>query len=140
MKGGPLSISGGANVSGTGVTIFMDNTSSNSQISIAGGANVSLSPPTTGIYAGLTYFQDRANTKALSFSNGTNITLRGTVYAAAAAINVTGGTANTYGSQIIADTMAISGGTSVKINTTSDAKLGYVATNSSTDSTILLVE
>lgn len=140
MKGGPLSVAGGVTLTGSGVTIFMDNTSSNSQFQIAGGANVNLTPPTSGTYAGLTYFQDRSNSKTLSFSNGANITLKGTVYAAAAAMNFSGGTSNTYGSQIIADSMSISNGAVIKVNTTDDAKLGYVAAGKSTSATIALVE
>ena len=141
MKGGGFSVGGGVTLTGSGVTIFMDNTSGRGQISIAGGASVTLTPPTTGTYAGLTYFPDRANTKALSMSNGATINLKGTIYAAAGAMSLVGGTSNNYGSQIIVDSMAVSNGTNVKINTTDDAKLGYVATSSTSSTpTILLVE
>ena len=140
MKGGGLSIANGATVRGTGVTIFMDNTNGGGQFSIAGGTTVSLTPPTTGTYAGLTYFQDRSNSKSLSFNNGASINLSGTIYAANAAVNLSGGTSNTYGSQIIADTMAISNGTNLKVNTTDDAKLGYVAAGASSSASIATVE
>ena len=141
IKNSGLTVAGGVTLKGSGVTIYMDKTGgSNNSFNVAGGANVNLTPPTSGTYAGLTYFQDRSNSNALSFSNGANITLQGTVYAAAAALSFSGGTNNTYGSQIIADSLNISNGASVKVNTTTDSKLGYVAAGAATAAGISLVE
>ena len=141
IKNSGLTIAGGVTLKGSGVTIYLDNSGGkNNDFSVAGGANVNLTPPTAGTYAGLTYFQDRNNSNTLSFSNGANVTLRGTVYAAAAALSFSGGTNNTYGSQIIADSLNISNGATVNVNTVTDAKQGYVAANESTAAGVSLVE
>ena len=141
IKTSGLTLSGGATLKGTGVTIYMDNTGGqNNDFSVSGGATVSLTPPTSGIYAGLSYFQDRSNSNTLSFTNGATVNIQGTLYAAAAALSASGGTNNTYGSQIIANAMALSNGASIKVNTLTDAKQGYVAAGTSTASGISLVE
>ena len=127
IKNSGLTLSGGVTLKGTGVTIYLDNSGGrNNDFSISGGATVNLLPPTSGPYSGLTYFQDRANANALSFSGGTTTSIKGTVYAPAAPISISGGTRNTYGSQLITDSLSLSGGAYVNFNTVTDASSGYV--------------
>ena len=140
IKKNGLTLSGGVTLRGTGVTIYLDNSGNNNDFSVSGGANVNLIPPTSGTYAGLTYFQDRNNSNALSFSGGASISMVGTLYAAAADINISGGISNTYGSQLIANSMSISGGARIKVNTVTDSKLGYVAAGASSAAGVSLVE
>lgn len=135
MKGGDFSVGGGVTVIGNGVTIYTDT----GTLNIQGGATVNLKPPTSGNYAGLTYFQDRNNSKALNMSGGSSSSIYGTIYAAAAAANFTGGSSNKYGSQLVVKSIGASGGTTVKLTTNTDAKLGYTASKAGSAS-ITLVE
>ena len=129
MKGGSFTVGGGVTLKGTGVTIYMDN--SGGSLNIQGGANVTLTPPTSGTYSGLTYFQDRSNSQALNIANGSTNVLSGTIYAAAASAAFAGGSSNKYGSQLILKSLNVSNAASIKLSTTTDAKLGYIATNTS---------
>ena len=136
LKGSGLSIGNGATLTGTGVTIYMD---SGAQLNLMGGTVVTLTPPTTGTFAGLTYFQNRTNNKPLNITNGANFTASGTIYAPDASAVINGGTSNKYGSQLILDTFTLSNGAAMTLPTKTDSSLGYVASGTSSAS-INLVE
>ena len=67
----------GAVITGTGVTIY---------VTASGNApnwdnqSVTLSPPTTGNYAGVLYYQVPSNSSGMNF-NGPNVNLSGLIYA-----------------------------------------------------------
>jgi Flp pilus assembly protein TadG len=84
-------------LTGSGVMIYVDGSGS---VSIAGNGSVTLSPPTSGTYQGLSIFQDRANTSTLSITGNGAFNLSGTVYAADAIAKVTGN-GDVVGSQYI---------------------------------------
>jgi hypothetical protein len=116
MKGG-FSVANGATLSGTGVTIYLD--SSGGALSFQGGGVISLTAPTTGTYAGITVFQDRANTSSISIANGSTSAITGTIYAPSSAVSFAGGAANSeYGSQFIVKRMNISNNAAIKVNST----------------------
>jgi hypothetical protein len=77
MDGGSFTLAGQANLNATGVTIY-----STAGLSITGQGTVTLSPPTTGIYQGISYFQDRASTATALIAGNGKFNVSGTVYAA----------------------------------------------------------
>ncbi len=132
MKSGGFTAGGGTTINGSGVTIYIDD--GGGSLNLSGGTNVNLTPPTSGTYAGLTYFQDRNSTKPLNLSGGSANSISGTIYAAGAQAQLSGGSNSKVGSQFIVNSLNVSGGANVNINTTNDAKLGYVASGSSSKS------
>ena len=112
IEGGGFSISGNASVTGSGVTIFNAGSKypttggTYGSISLSGNGTITLSPPTTGTYAGVVIFQPADNTKALSVSgNGSAVT--GEIYAPAAQLNESGN--GQLNASIVVDTMTSSG-------------------------------
>src|SRR5262249_34884437 len=57
MDGGGFSFSGGGNLTANGVMIFNAPKSNSDVITIGGSGTIILTPPTTGMYAGITLFQ-----------------------------------------------------------------------------------
>jgi len=116
MKGGSFTVANGVNLTGTGVTIYTDLGSLNFQ----GGTTVKLTPPESGPYKGISYFQDRANASSLNnIANGSNVNISGVVYAPSSPLSIAGGAAgSSYGSQLIVKTLALSNGVNVTFNAT----------------------
>jgi hypothetical protein len=98
-----LQISGNASLTGSGVFIY----NVSGDINLSGNGSFNLSPPVAGeAFAGVLLFQSRSNTKALSFS-GNASGIRGTVYAPAAQVTMSGnGTAKL---SLLANTIRMSG-------------------------------
>jgi hypothetical protein len=97
LKGGGLSVSNSASISGNGVLIY--NAGSNfpnaggtfGAVSLNGTGTFSLAAATSGPYAGVLLFQARDNTQAVSLTANTTIGLSGTLYAPAAQLVINGG-------------------------------------------------
>ena len=112
MQGGGFNISGQANLTGNGVMIYNDPASTSENINVSGQGSIVLSPPTTGPYQGILFFQNRTSTAPvnISASPGVIFSISGTFYAASAELSVTGnGTQQTIGSQYISDTLKLGG-------------------------------
>ena len=112
ILGGGFTVSGNASVTGSGVTIFNAGSKYPStggtygSISLSGNGNITLSPPTTGTYAGVVLFQPADNTKALTISgNASSVT--GAIYAPAAQLSESGN--GQIDASIVVDTMTMSG-------------------------------
>jgi hypothetical protein len=114
IKGGGLSVTGNASISGNGVFIY--NAGSNyplsggtfGGISLGGNGNFSLTAPTSGTYAGILIFQSRQNTRALSFTGNAFQGTTGTIYAANALLNLSGN-AQLRGNSLIVGTLNLTG-------------------------------
>jgi Flp pilus assembly protein TadG len=114
INGGGISMTGSSSISGNGVFIY--NTGSGT-INLSGTGNISLSPMTGGTYAGITMFQDRANTKTATMSGGSNISNTGTFYFPSATLNLNGSSGvGVFGSQFIVNKIGFSGSSGVDIN------------------------
>jgi Flp pilus assembly protein TadG len=116
INGGSFSVSGGATVTGDGVTIIMTNSTtptSTGSVSISGGSKVTISAPTTGATAGLAFFQDRgaSNAGTNSFSGGATQSITGAIYFPNQAVSFSGNTGNTPAqcTQLIGYTLTFSG-------------------------------
>jgi Bacterial Ig-like domain (group 3) len=123
IEGGGLSVSGNASISGSGVMIVIAGSTypttggTYGGITLSGNGSYTLSPPTTGTYAGIVIFQPRDNSKALTIS-GNASGMTGTVYAPAAQLAESGNA--TLNAALIVDTLTISGNSvanTVSLNT-----------------------
>src|SRR5262245_40513488 len=111
MDGGGFSMSGQGNLIANGVMIFNAPNSNSDTVSITGSdsGSVTLTPPTSGIYQGLTVFQARASDAPVSISGSGSMYVTGTFYAANALMKVSGGGASQIGSQFISRFLEIDG-------------------------------
>ena len=121
IQGGNFNVANGVTLSGSGVTIYIDNTnvpgtSSPGSISFQGGTTSNLSAPSSGTYSGLLYFQNRNSTTSPQFGNGATINMKGTFYAAGAPLTFNGGTStNQLSNQMVVKSMNISNGATVNV-------------------------
>ncbi len=113
LMGGGLSVSGGAVLTGAGVTFYNtgNSTYGYSGISISGGTTENLSAPTTGSLAGILFFQDRTvvGGASSSFSGGAMSTLVGALYFPTTDISYSGGVTAAY-TIIVSRRISFSGG------------------------------
>jgi hypothetical protein len=112
MDGGGFSMTGQGNLVANGVMIYSAPTQPSDQINISGssGGSVTMTPPTSGLYKGLTLFQQRSATQDMCVSGNGSFFVTGTFYCAGALLNVTGGGAGQIGSQYISRLLDINGG------------------------------
>ncbi|MGE5504578.1 MAG: hypothetical protein ACM31L_09160, partial [Actinomycetota bacterium] len=83
VKGSTFKVNGQATITGSGVTIILTGSSGNyAQVDINGGATVNLSAPTSGTYAGVTFFQDHNAPSGgdNKFNGGANMQVNGVMY------------------------------------------------------------
>jgi hypothetical protein len=117
IQGGGFSNTGSIDLAGAGVMIYNDPNKSNDQVNLTGNGSLTLSPPTSGTYKGISIFENRTSTANIKISGNGSMNLTGTIYARAAEIDLSGnGTANIVGSQIIANNMKVSGSGAVTVS------------------------
>ena len=105
-----LSISGGAAVSGIGVTFYIYS----GAVSITGGGSVKLVAPTSGSWEGILFFQNRSDTSTATFSGSSNIDLEGALYFPNALLQYSGGSPKNAGyTVLVARTLKFTGSTSL---------------------------
>lgn len=124
INGGGFAVSGQGTVTGNGVFIYntAPNPSDTGQFLFSGQSTVTLRPPLTGAYAGITYFQNRAATAKVQVSGNGSLNILGTIYAAGANAQVSGnGTTNVAGAAYVVHSMEISGNGTVTVDTGSAA-------------------
>ena len=127
FKGCGFTVDNGVTLSGTGVTIFIDN--GGGALGIQGGSPVTLSAPSASTAVnnaipGVVYFQDRNSTVAVNFANGTSVSLTGTMYAAKAQFVFAGGNSTQMSSQIVCDSMNLSNNAQITVPYSSTAVAG----------------
>jgi len=118
MDGGGFSMSGQGNLSAAGVMIFNAPQSNSDVISITGSdsGSIFISPPSSGLYEGMTLFQERSATPTLTISGGGNMNVTGTFYAANAQMKVSGGGSGHVGSQFISRYLELGGNGALNID------------------------
>ncbi len=89
LDGGGLTVANGGVLAGLGVMIYNTGGAAAGPIDVNAVGAVALTPPTSGTYQGISIFQDRTLSTALTLG-GVNLQVSGTVYAASAAVNVSG--------------------------------------------------
>lgn len=111
MDGGGFSVGGQANLVANGVMIYNDPKSNSDVISLSGtdSATVTMTPPTSGIYQGMTLFQNRASTADMSVTGNGAFSMTGTFYGANALMKVGGSGNSKIGSQYVSRYLSIVG-------------------------------
>ncbi len=114
INGGGINMSGSSSITGNGVLIY--NTGGGT-INLSGTGTISLSPMTTGLYAGITLFQDRADSSPATMSGASSVKNSGTFYFPDAALTLSGGSGvGQVGSQFITKSLAFSGSGGISVN------------------------
>ncbi len=114
-SGGGLLFQGRGTLTGRGVLIYNAPADPSHAITIKGRGTAILSPPTIGLYKGLTIFQDRASDNVVTLDHGTQVgtnyfDITGAVYAVKALVKVTRKPGDrSTGSQFISNLLEISG-------------------------------
>ncbi len=120
INGGGMSISGGANVYGNGVTFYLTGTSSSFKgVSITGGTDSELIAPTSGTYNGVLFYQDRSITSSSSGANsniagGSGTAIEGTLYFPTTGLTYSGNSADSAYTILVANTVTISNTTAIQ--------------------------
>ena len=123
LKGGTLSISSQANVTGEGVTFYLTDTGAGFDIN--GGGTVKLEAPTSGDYRNMLIIQNHAsNVGATNKLNGNSTTtVKGAIYTPTQTISVTGsggfGSTGTF-MPLIASIISFSGNSTTRADTTAN--------------------
>jgi Flp pilus assembly protein TadG len=114
---GDFSAQSTAELSGTGVTIYM---SGASRVTFNGNAAVNLAAPTSGTYSGMLFFGDRNSTGSTNKFNGTAASkMTGAIYFASQNIEYMGNFAGENGcTQVVGRTVEWTGNTTVAVDCT----------------------
>ena len=112
MEGGGFSVAGNGNLTANGVMIFNDN--GGGSINIAGNGKVTITPPASGTYQGISIFQDRSTSNTVTVAGNGSMNISGTFYAAAATLQVSGN-GDTIGSQYISYDLQVAGNGTVNL-------------------------
>jgi hypothetical protein len=116
MDGGGFGFSGTGSLTAPGVMIVNAPQSNADTISITGTGAINLSPMTTGIYQGISFWQTRASTNTLTVSGGGSGAITGTFYAQHGTLKVSGGGGQSVGSQYISWDVVLAGNGNFTIN------------------------
>jgi streptogramin lyase len=106
LAGGGLTVTGNASITGSGVLLYHAGSNFPSAggsfggVTLSGNGTFNLTASATGPYAGMTLFQSRDNTRAISLSGNAAAGIGGTIYAPAALLTV-GGNAQVGGSLVV---------------------------------------
>jgi hypothetical protein len=111
MDGGGFSFAGQGNLNATGVMIF-----STGGLSVTGLGSVTLSPPTTGIYKGISYFQDRSSSATAKVAGNGSWNVTGTFYVAGGLTDLQGNGDVSIASQVVTLLMKTGGNGATIIN------------------------
>src|SRR6185369_7999281 len=85
---GNVNLGSQTSLSGTGVTIYLEN----GYINMQGGATVNLTAPTSGYYQGILVYQARGNTNGSTLVGGSGQLMNGVLYFPSSNLTYTGGT------------------------------------------------
>lgn len=96
MDGGSFAFSGPGTLNASGVMIYSD-----VGLSITGQGSVTWSPPASGIYTGISYFQSRASTATAQIAGNGTLNITGTLYVAGGLTNLQGNGDASIASQVV---------------------------------------
>jgi hypothetical protein len=117
-QAGGISLNGVGNVTGNGVTLYLQAAAGPVAINTAPGSNetVSLVAPTTGALAGILFYQDRGNAQTASINGKGTSKLQGTLYFPDATLNLSNTGNSAAYSLAVAKTLALTGTVSFNSN------------------------
>ncbi|HUY91494.1 MAG TPA: TIGR03118 family protein [Pirellulales bacterium] len=90
LQGGGLAVTGLGKLLGNGVMIYDAAQGDDDGVSVTGRGSVSLSAMTSGTYRGIVLFESRGSNAPIRIAGNGFVNLTGTVYAAAATVNISG--------------------------------------------------
>jgi hypothetical protein len=97
---GGFSMTGSGTISGTGITFYL--AAPNGSASLSGSGALNVSAPTSGTYNGILFFEDPADSNAMSITGSTGSNLAGIFYAPAASLSMSGSSgANIYADLVV---------------------------------------
>jgi len=117
MDGGGFSYKGQGSLIGLEVMIYNDPKSDlqSEGITGTGGGSVTLTPPTSGIYQGISFYQERNSNVDVIFAGNGLFNITGTFYCANALVRTSGNGDLSIGSQYISRALSITGNGDVNI-------------------------
>jgi Flp pilus assembly protein TadG len=116
MDGGGFGFSGTGNLTANGVMIVNNPQSNADVISITGTGAINISPMSSGLYQGISFWQTRSSSNTLTVSGGGSGSISGTFYAQHGILKVSGGGGSSVGSQYISWDVTLSGNGAFNIN------------------------
>ena len=120
IDGGDVNINGTSTVNGSGVTILLSASGTDSAtITVNGGATVNLTAPTTGTYKGLALVQDRNahGVETSKLNGGSKMKIKGAMYFPAQALEFSGGDSTGAGcARIVAKSVKFTGNAALADN------------------------
>lgn len=114
LRGGSVDLGGNGSIKGDGVTIFL---MEDAQFTINGNERVQLTPPTSGNYAGIVIYQEKANDNTISINGTSDSYVNGFIYAPGAHIFYAGNSLSTTQSEclrIVGNTVEMTGNSDLK--------------------------
>jgi Putative Flp pilus-assembly TadE/G-like len=129
---GGMSFNGAGTVTGSGVTVYFTN---GATINATGGGNkldIQLSPPTSGPYAGVLFYQDPNDTAAPSLGGDNNSFFKGILYFPKVQLTFFGNNVSYATGIVVADAIALSGNPTVNLQGTAGLPPGVTIVSSST--------
>jgi hypothetical protein len=116
MKNGGFSLTGQAGLNAQGVMIYSDGA-----IDLEGQGDISISPPTTGIYQGISLVEAPSFTGTAKIAGQGQVNITGSIYVPNGTLQVVGNgtvqTPNIVGTQIVTYDLAVSGNGVIKVQT-----------------------
>jgi hypothetical protein len=109
MDGGGFTFTGTGSLTANGVMIVNAPQSNSDVVKITGTGTINLSPPTSGLYQGISLWQTRASTNTLEVAGGGAGSVTGTFYAQHGTLKTSGGGGSSVGSQYISWDVVLSG-------------------------------
>ncbi len=109
---GNVSLSSNTTLNGTGVMLYFKSGS----LQLSSNTVLNLSAPTSGTYAGVVIFQDRANTTPVSLSSNSAMTLTGAVYVPSASLTLASNAFSDVYSILVASTINISANSTINLH------------------------
>jgi hypothetical protein len=111
LGGTGLAASGNAIISADGVLFYFTGSAT---ISLSGNGNIHMTPASSGAYAGMSMFQDRADSASGSISGNGNLDLHGSLYFPNNQLTLSGNGTG-FGNQVIPKTLVVSGNGQVTV-------------------------
>jgi hypothetical protein len=109
---GGILLTGSRTITATsGVMLFLHT----GGISMSGSSSITINPPTTGTYQGVSMYSARGNTSTISLQGNPGNSSSGTLYFPSAHVNIAGNPTSTA-SQLIADTLTVQGNAQLNIS------------------------
>jgi hypothetical protein len=105
-----IDLSGQSQLVGTNVTVFLQDGSS---LRTSGGSGVVLTPPASGTYQGISFFQARSNVATATIDGSGTWDVGGTMYLSAGGLSMSGNVGREIG-QVVANTLEISGNGAIR--------------------------